>query len=180
MKSGDPKMTEFSAELRKGRRLRRFMNQIFTFIAMFGPGSSFRIWANRVKGAKIGKGCWIGDGVTIDIHYSHPNFKNSLILEDRVAIGPGVRVFTHDTSSAQITRGKIPVKFGYTSIGHDSWIGAGSTIANCKIGCHCIVAPNSLVTKNVPDYSLVMGVPSRVIKSIKHRVDTAKVDLDNV
>ena len=50
-------------------------------------------------------------------------------------------------------------------IGSGSWIGANSIVtAGVRIGNHCIVAGGSIVTKDVPDYSIVAGNPARVIK----------------
>lgn len=51
------------------------------------------------------------------------------------------------------------------SIGNDSWIGANAVItAGVNIGKHVIVAAGSVVTKSVPDYSIVAGNPARIIK----------------
>ncbi len=166
----------YSKRLLRGHRPRKLYNQLLTAATMYGPGSGVRVLASRLKGAKIGEQCWIGDNVTIDIHYAHPERAESLIIEDRVAVGPSVKLFTHDTSSAHITGGRIPVKFGKTVIGHDSWIGAGAVVANCKVGHHCIIAPNSLVSADVADYSLVMGVPGKVVKNLRERVGGAAGD----
>ena len=135
----------YAEQLLRGHRARKLYNQLLTALTMYGPGSGVRIWASRAKGAIVGEDCWIGDNVTIDIHYAHPERAESLVIGDRVAIGPSVKLFTHDTSSAHITQGRLPVRFGKTVIGHDTWIGAGSVIANCRIGHHCIIAPLSLI-----------------------------------
>lgn len=51
------------------------------------------------------------------------------------------------------------------SIGDDSWIGANVVItAGVEIGKHVVVAGGSVVTKSVPDYSVVAGNPARVIR----------------
>jgi acetyltransferase-like isoleucine patch superfamily enzyme len=51
------------------------------------------------------------------------------------------------------------------TIGNDSWIGANAVItAGVQIGKHVIVAAGSVVTKNVPDFSIVAGNPARIIK----------------
>ena len=157
-------------DLRGTHRWRRLFNQICSGLALHAPGFSMRIFLNRLKGAKIGKDCWIGDHVTIDVHYGHPDWERSIVIGDRVAIGPNVKLFSHDTSSCQITRGRKAVKWGRIVIGDDSWIGPGAVVANCTIGKSCIIAPNSLVNRDVPDYSLVIGNPARVIKSLKDLV----------
>lgn len=50
-------------------------------------------------------------------------------------------------------------------IGDDSWIGANAVITSgVKIGNHVVVAAGSVVTKDVPDYSIAAGNPARIIK----------------
>ena len=50
-------------------------------------------------------------------------------------------------------------------IGHDVWIGQSVTImGGVKIGNGAVVASNATVTKDVPPYSIVAGLPARVIK----------------
>lgn len=46
-----------------------------------------------------------------------------------------------------------------------TWIGTKVTIAgNITIGKHCVIGANSVVTKDIPDYSVAAGIPARVIK----------------
>ena len=53
----------------------------------------------------------------------------------------------------------------YVEIGNDVWIGARATILNgCKIGDGAIVAAGAVVTKDVPPYCIVGGVPAKVIR----------------
>lgn len=52
-------------------------------------------------------------------------------------------------------------------IGNNSWIGARATILpGIIIGNFCVVAAGSVVTKDIPDYSVVAGVPAKVIKKL--------------
>ena len=54
------------------------------------------------------------------------------------------------------------------SIGNDVWIGANAVILpGITIGRHVVVAAGAVVTKDVPPYSLVAGVPARVIKQLE-------------
>jgi acetyltransferase-like isoleucine patch superfamily enzyme len=64
----------------------------------------------------------------------------------------------------------IPIHFqGVTTapivIGDETWVGANVVIvAGVTIGRHSVIAAGSVVTKNVPDYSVVVGNPARIIK----------------
>ena len=52
-----------------------------------------------------------------------------------------------------------------TYVGNDVWIGSGATVlAGVKLGDGCVVASGGVVTKDVPSYAIVAGVPARVIK----------------
>lgn len=53
------------------------------------------------------------------------------------------------------------------SIGGGSYIGINAVIVgNVKIGNHCVIGANSVVTKDVPDYCVAVGSPARVIKKM--------------
>jgi len=52
-----------------------------------------------------------------------------------------------------------------TSIGHDVWIGHGAVIqAGVQIGNGAVVGSNAVVTKDVPPYAIVAGVPAKVLR----------------
>lgn len=54
------------------------------------------------------------------------------------------------------------------TIGDDSYIGINAVIVgNIKIGRHCVIGANSVVTKDVPDYCVAVGSPAKVIKRIQ-------------
>lgn len=50
-------------------------------------------------------------------------------------------------------------------IADDVWIGANSVIIGpCKIGKHSVIGANSVVTSDIPEYSVAVGTPAKVIK----------------
>ncbi len=52
-------------------------------------------------------------------------------------------------------------------IGHDSWVGAGAILLpGITIGNFCVVAAGAVVTKDVPDYTVVAGVPAKPVKKL--------------
>ncbi|EAW33882.1 DapH/DapD/GlmU-related protein [Lyngbya sp. PCC 8106] len=55
---------------------------------------------------------------------------------------------------------------GTVEIGDDVWLGAGATVLDgVKIGKGCIVGAGAVVTKNLPDYSIAVGVPAKVVQN---------------
>ena len=53
------------------------------------------------------------------------------------------------------------------TIGDDVWIGTNAVILpGVTIGSHVVIAAGAVVTKDIPDHSLAMGVPARVVKTI--------------
>jgi acetyltransferase-like isoleucine patch superfamily enzyme len=57
---------------------------------------------------------------------------------------------------------------GSIRIGEGSWIGHGAAIlcsrGELTIGRHCVVSANSVVTRSIPDYSVVFGMPAMIIR----------------
>lgn len=63
-----------------------------------------------------------------------------------------------------------PCTTGLITVGDGSWIGANSVItAGVTIGKYCVIAAGSIVTKDVPDYSIAAGNPARIIKQFNHQ-----------
>jgi acetyltransferase-like isoleucine patch superfamily enzyme len=82
--------------------------------------------------------------------------------------GPFVSIFaaTHETE-VQSRRDNVEYAREVT-IGDDCWIGGHVTILpGVTIGQGCTVASNSVVTRDVPEWSVAMGVPARVVRKVK-------------
>lgn len=124
------------------------------------------VWVNhnaRIDasgGVKIGEGCQIGYGAMILSHSSHQ------------AIRLNGRDFIKMDISERLGYIHKPVEIGdYTFIG-----GGAAVLPGVKIGKGCVVGVNSVVTKNIPDYAIVAGVPAHIIGST---IDTDKPFFDN-
>ncbi len=62
---------------------------------------------------------------------------------------------------------------GEVHIGTDSWIGANCCIVgNVRIGRHCVVGANSVVTSDLPDHSIAAGAPARIVKRFDRQQNT--------
>ena len=133
-------------------------------------GSGTKIWhfCHIQKGARIGENCSLGQNVNISNNVKIGNgvkIQNNVSvyegveLEDYVFCGPSC-VFTNDlTPRAKYPKGsagykKTLVKEG-ASIGANATIVCGHTIGRCAM-----IAAGAVVTKDVPDYALMAGVPA--------------------
>lgn len=143
-------------------------------------GAGTKIWhfCHVQKGARIGKNCVLGQNVNISNNVKIGNnikIQNNVSvyegveLEDGVFCGPSC-VFTNDlTPRAEFPKGSGGYK--KTLVKHGASIGANATIVcGVTIGAYAMVAAGAVVTKDVPEYTLVSGVPAKVIKKISERV----------
>ena len=89
--------------------------------------------------------------------------RGGITIEDDVQIAANVQLLTnnHDPYERRILPCRpILIKKG-------AWIGAGATILpGICVGAHAIVGAASVVTKDVPDYAVVVGNPARVVKML--------------
>ncbi|MFZ5975451.1 MAG: Gfo/Idh/MocA family oxidoreductase [Bacillota bacterium] len=134
-------------------------------------GTNTKIWHfSRVqKGARIGSGCTIGQNVFIDANVRIGNsvrIENSVSLyagvelEDHVFCGPGV-VFANE-KTPRCRHPRDAEGFGKTVVRIGATIGANATIiCGNTIGRFAFVAAGAVVTTDVLDHELVMGVPAR-------------------
>ncbi|MDK9737727.1 hypothetical protein KI655_10470 [Vibrio sp. D404a] len=109
----------------------------------------------------IGSDVHIGDGCIITSKEGICIGAESLIAEYVV-----IRDQDHSLDCRPIR--KSGFKTGMIVIGKDVWIGAKSSILrNCNIGNAAVVGAHSLIRSDIPEYTLAVGVPAKVIKHIK-------------
>jgi len=127
------------------------------------PLNYVRVWGLKLCGFKVGKQVYIGSGLLLTMFNSKT--KCDLIIGDRVAIAPRVTlVLASDANYSRLNEIISPVQ-GKIVLKNDCWIGTGAIILpNITIGEMSIVGAGSVVTKNVPSYTVVSGVPAKQIK----------------
>ncbi|KHN53082.1 CatB-related O-acetyltransferase [Pectobacterium fontis] len=109
----------------------------------------------------IGRYCSIANGVTI-MGTQHPihRFTTSPITYHHDFI----KNFVDDIHAPYITE-PFNEELPLPCIGHDVWIGANVVLkGNITIGNGAVIGANSVVTKDVPPYAIVAGVPAKIIK----------------
>ena len=122
------------------------------------------------------------------IKYAGASYSPRLEIGDGTGIGPGFHLFccTHMTigqnvmiapyvyitdnlhgfEDIHVPPSQQPLKVpGPVSIGDWTWIGERACILpNVSIGKHCVIGSAAVVTKSIPDYCVVAGIPARIIK----------------
>ncbi|KAH8422335.1 sugar O-acetyltransferase [Aspergillus melleus] len=113
-------------------------------------------------------GCNISIGEDCFINFNFTALDTSLILiGDRVQFGPNVSIFTAGHDVSVLSRRKF-VEFGHpVKIEDDCWIGGNVVILpGVTIGKGSTIAAGSVVTKDIPPYSVAVGSPCRVKRTI--------------
>ena len=138
------------------------------------PSKHFRNWGLRVQGMKLGdariydgfhirqpEGITIENGVSIGPKVLLDGRKG-LIIKRNAVIGYGAIIWTlnHDYNDLHFCLKGAPVE-----IGEYCWICSHSIILpGIKVGKGAVVASGAIVTKDVPPYAVVAGIPARIVK----------------
>ena len=128
-----------------------------------------RPWVMRRVGCHVGKGCFIGDSVKIDTGHA-----DMITLEDSVSVAGGTRLLCHQRDFKDYFVGSDYMKLDYSIkpivlkkgclIGMESFVMPGVTV-----GEGAIVGAFSLVTKDIPAWTIATGRPAKVVKEIPKR-----------
>ncbi|WP_454784945.1 acyltransferase [Legionella sp. WA2024007413] len=116
---------------------------------------------------EIGSFVFIGHGATMSSSKEYP-----IEIGSYVMLGPNVSIYCGDHEMNQIgkpmyfmNKDKQSTRSGKVIIKDDVWIGANATILKgVTVGEGVVIAAGSIVTKSIPDYSIVAGIPAKVIK----------------
>jgi maltose O-acetyltransferase len=146
--------------------LRKWSDRILHLFQIFTPDPFLvaRIW--RWRGVEIGKNTCIYRNVNIDTG-------NGIVKIGENCVLTGCTILTHDAS----TNSHFGIDYGKPSlhkdvfIGNNCFIGYGAIILmGVKVGDRAIVGAGAVVSKNVPEYSVVVGNPARVICTVDELV----------
>jgi UDP-2-acetamido-3-amino-2,3-dideoxy-glucuronate N-acetyltransferase len=133
-------------------------------------GAGTKIWhfSHIMSGCRIGENCNIGQNVVISPEVvlgrnvkvqNNVSIYTGVICEDDVFLGPSM-VFTNVTNPRSAINRKN--QYSKTVVKKGASIGANATIVcGNDIGQYAFIGAGAVVTKNVPDYALVMGNPAR-------------------
>lgn len=128
----------------------------------------------RSKGIKIGNNCIVFDPKSASIDFSRPSL---LEIGDKVFLHKGITIMTHDFASYVFINkyNEFIPSHGKIKIGNNVWFGCNCTVLKgVTIGNNCIIGTGSVVTRNIPDNSVAIGSPAKVICSIDEYFEKRK------
>lgn len=128
-----------------------------------------RPWVLKKIGCHVGKDVFVGDSVKIDSGHA-----DLIYIGDHTHITGGCRLLCHQRNLLHYRKGddaaKLPYKLGEIHIGKGVMIGMETLIMpGVTIGDGAIVGAYSLVTKNIPAWTIATGRPAKVVKNIPNR-----------
>lgn len=172
-----------------GIRSRMFYFFYSRFFYSFGK-KSFIISPLKIDGMKnisignnvyIAEQCWlaalpltgskssllsIGNGSKIG-NFNHIFATRSIVIGEYVLTADKVYISDnlHNYEDVNVPIMSQGIKqLSSVKIGSGSWIGENVSILGACVGKNCVIGANSVVTKDIPDYSVAVGVPARIIK----------------
>ena len=151
----------------------------------------------NLRGMQIGRNvlihgfCWIqalppgpGKEYPFIIIHDHANIgmgatisaAQKIVIGEHVLLGRNVHISDHGHEFHDVT---LPIdmqeirKTSEVRIGAETWIGQNAVILpGAAIGRHCVIGANSVVRSNIPDYSVAVGAPARIVE--RYNTETAR------
>ena len=142
--------------------LRKMRNTIYLLLAYMCPNNTLRQWMHRRRGVHIGKHVYLGMFCFLD--NLHPEY---IYIEDNASVNAGTMILTHFNPMkryAPIFQAQVaPVLIKNGAI-----VAVRSTIMpGVCVGENAVVSAGSVVEKNVPDFTMVKGVPAKLVIEYK-------------
>ena len=113
---------------------------------------------------------YLEDYTRIQNHLNFISYKGKLSVKKYAAIGAGCTIIPGDhvptVGVPQYLAGNLHINDvdGEIVVGEDAWVGAGTILlSHCQIGRGAVVAAGAVVSKKVPPYAVVAGVPAKII-----------------
>jgi UDP-2-acetamido-3-amino-2,3-dideoxy-glucuronate N-acetyltransferase len=136
--------------------------------ASIGEGTAIWHFCHVMSGASIGRGCVLGQNVFVAAGatlghrvrvQNNVSIYEGVTIEDDVFLGPSCVLTNVENPRAEVRRRH---QLAATRVRRGATIGANATLVpGVTIGRHAFVGAGAVVTRDVPDYALVLGVPAR-------------------
>lgn len=141
----------------------KIYKRILLFLARHTPNNRLRILQLRLCNYKIGKKAYIAEDLIIIDGLERDG---QVYIENHATLAPRVTLVTKSYPNASTINQYVPTKQGQIVIERDAWIGAGVIIMpGVTIGEGAVVGAGSVVTKSVLPYTIVAGVPGKILRA---------------
>lgn len=125
-----------------------------------------RVWIAKIFGCDCGKNIYIGNDFTGNFNLTILDIRE-VYIGDHVMIGPNTLITTVGHPLSPKGRRNYLAFAKPVKIGNDVWIGGNVTILpGVTIGNNVVIGAGAVVTHDIPDNSLAMGVPARVVRQL--------------
>lgn len=129
------------------------------------------VWIGKRFSFDNGKNIHIGNNFTGNYNLTILDIKE-VYIGDNVMIGPHTLITTVGHPLSPKGRRKHLAEAHEIHIGDDVWIGGNVTILpGITIGNNVVIGAGAVVSKDIPDNSLALGVPARVVREIENDID---------
>ncbi|WP_421977778.1 acyltransferase [Roseivirga seohaensis] len=130
-------------------------------------GANALIRPSNIYGGEVGEGMIVGNNSNIG-PFAYIGCSGLIVIGDNVMMSPRVSIYAenHNFEKRNVPMKAQGVTRQTTKVEDDCWIASNSVIlAGVTIGKGSVISAGAVVTKDVPPYSIVGGVPAKVIKS---------------
>lgn len=131
-------------------------------------GQGTKVYRGTIIEAGAGGSIYIGDDTHIQASCDLKGFLKDLVIGSKVSVGPHCcfSSYNHrfDDATTPIASQGLTSR-GDTVVEDDAWLGAGVTVLDgVRIGRGAVVGAGSVVTRDLPAYSICVGAPARVVR----------------
>ena len=129
----------------------------------FGDNTSIYDSSVVIGEVKVGMNVWIGPFTIID-------GSGNISIGDYCTISAGVHIYTHDNVKQTLTSGKMQIERSPVIISNNVYVGPNAIIAKgVSIGNNCVIGAGAFVNRDVPDHSVVMGQPGKIVGKVEFK-----------
>lgn len=126
----------------------------------FGAGSSIYHNSYVFGDVQVGEHTWIGPFTILE-------GSGGITIGDYCSISSGVQIYTHDSVLWALSGGKAPYPKAPVVIGDCTYLGSQTVVARgVTIGDHVVIGACSFVNRDIPPFSVAVGVPCQVIGEV--------------
>ena len=123
----------------------------------WGAGSSVYdsclVLGDVLGDVRVGADVWVGPNTIL-------NGSGGLVIGDGSTVSVGAHLYTHDSVVQTVTARAAAIDRAPVEIGACTYIGPNAVVTKgCRVGSHCVIGASALVTRDVPDFALVFGIP---------------------